>query len=87
MIYEMSDGEHSTRDIAKLAGVSPQTVSNYWEKWGKLRIVEKSGTREGRSRRICSLEEVGLEIPTAKNITVTPNQEGNQEVTTNVTGK
>lgn len=61
-IYELSDGERSTRDIAKLSDVSHQTVANYWEKWSKLGIVDTTETKEGRYKRICSLEQVGLEI-------------------------
>ena|SRR2546430_15544705 len=85
MIYELSDGERSTRDIARMVGVSHQTVANYWEKWSKLRIMDKSDTREGRSRQICSLEEVGLEAPEAEGAEISPKPE-NQEVETNVAG-
>ncbi|MEM3429403.1 MAG: hypothetical protein QXL25_07795 [Candidatus Bathyarchaeia archaeon] len=64
LIYELSDGERSTREIATLAGVkSNATVSNYWRKWYKLGIVEPSEEHEGRFKKICSLEEVGLTIP------------------------
>ncbi len=66
IIYELSDGERSTRDIAKVVGGSNATVSNYWEKWSKLGIVDKSQKYEGRFKHICSLEEVGLEVPQVK---------------------
>ena len=66
LIYEYSDGERSTREIAKLVGVkSNRTVSNYWTKWRALSIVEPSPKREGRFQRICSLEAVGLTVPPA----------------------
>ena len=64
LIYELSDGERSTREVAKLAGVrSNATVAAYWKKWSKLGIVEPSSKYRGRFRRICSLEEVGLAVP------------------------
>jgi hypothetical protein len=64
LIYEFSDGERGTREIAGIVGVrSHATIARYWEKWSKLGIVEPSPTYQGRYRRICSLEEVGLTIP------------------------
>lgn len=64
LIYELSDGERTTREIARLANVgSNATVASYWKTWSKLGIVEPSQKRKGRFQRICSLEEVGLTIP------------------------
>jgi hypothetical protein len=64
LIYELSDGERTTREIAQLVRVgSNATVAGYWKKWSKLGIVEPSQKRQGRFQRICSLEEVGLTIP------------------------
>lgn len=64
LIFELSDGERTTREVARLAGIgSHATVANYWKKWGKLGIVEPSQKRQGRFQRICSLEEVGLTVP------------------------
>lgn len=63
LIYELSDGEHTTREIASLVNVSSnQTIVNYWKRWSKLGMVEPS-KRQGRFQRICSLEEVGLTVP------------------------
>ncbi len=64
LVYELSDGNRSTREIAVLVGLgSKTTVSVYWEKWTKLGIVQESGTHEGRYERVCSLGEVGMELP------------------------
>lgn len=64
LVYELSDGERTTREIARLAGVgSNATIANYWKKWSKVGIVEPSEKRRGRYQRICSLEEVGLTMP------------------------
>lgn len=63
IVYEYSDGERSARDLEKLSGVSRTSVTNYWKKWVKLGIVEESKKFTGRMQHICSLEEVGIEIP------------------------
>jgi hypothetical protein len=64
LVYEYSDGEKSTREISKLAGVSHATVANYWEKWSELGIVEPTEKYEGgRFRRLCSLRELGIALP------------------------
>jgi transposase len=78
-IYELSDGERSTREIAALLGLgSNATVANYWKKWNRLGIVEPSEKHQGRSRRICSLGEVGLTIPPIPHVTTETEQ--SQEV-------
>ena len=67
LVYEYSDGERSTREIGKLAGVSHATVKNYWEKWSELGIVEPTEKYEGgRFRRLCSLRELGIALPKSK---------------------
>ena len=71
LIYEFSNGERSTRDIAKLVNVSHGTISNYWKKWVKLGIVEPSLKFQGRFQKICSLEEVGLTVPPIPRGTIT----------------
>lgn len=64
LVYELSDGERGTREIARAAGVgSNATIAAYWKKWSKLGIVESSRNYRGRYQRICSLEEVGLTAP------------------------
>jgi hypothetical protein len=69
LIYELSDGEHTTREIASIVRVgSNQTVANYWKRWSKLGIVEPSQKRQGRFQHFCSLEEVGLTVPPMPNI-------------------
>ncbi len=45
-VYELSDGNRTTRDIEDLIGVSRQTVSNLWKKWEILGLVE-----EGKSKK------------------------------------
>jgi hypothetical protein len=64
LVYELSDGERGTRELAKLTGLgSNATIAAYWRKWSKIGIVEPSPKYKGRFQRICSLEEVGLALP------------------------
>ena len=64
LVYELSDGTNGTREVASLAHLgSNATVARYWKKWSKIGIVEPSQKFQGRYQRICSLEEVGITIP------------------------
>ena len=64
LVYEYSNGERGTRDIAELVGLkSNATVANYWKRWSNIGIVDPSPKFRGRFQRICSLEEVGLTLP------------------------
>jgi len=62
-IYQLSDGDNSSRDIAKSADVSDATVRNYWRVWAKAGIVEpvKAGTGD-RYKRTFDLEELGIDV-------------------------
>ena len=79
-IYELSDGFNSTRDITKIISraVSHATVSNYWQKWFKLGILEPSTNYKGRYVKICSLEELGITTPPI--LTNGPPKEANKKV-------
>lgn len=75
LVFELSDGERTTREVARLAGVgSNSTVAGYWKKWSKLGIIEPSQKRQGRFQRICSLQEVGLTVPPLPQSSITPEQ-------------
>ena len=66
IIYQFSDGR-SSGDIGKLAGVSHQTVVNYWKKWSRIGLVEAKRARGGtRYSRVFSLEDLGIEVPQPK---------------------
>jgi predicted transcriptional regulator len=66
IIYEFSDGKSSI-EIARIAGVSHQTVVNYWKRWSRIGIVEAERARGGsRYRRVFSLEDFGIEVPQPK---------------------
>jgi len=62
LIYELSDGK-SSPEIARIVGVSAQTVRDYWKNWAVLGIVEIHPDYKKRHRRIFSLKEIGIEVP------------------------
>jgi transposase-like protein len=73
--YHYSDGR-SSREVAKLAGVKFSTVAKWWKTWSKAGIAELIGAKRGkRAKRIFSLEEFGIEVPSLKVRTKTEKQE------------
>lgn len=60
-VYELSDGIRSTRDIQKLVGVTPTTITNYWKQWALKGIVVPA-ERKGRFKAAFDLSEYGLSI-------------------------
>jgi len=67
LVYELSDGERTTREIAQKVTesgrkISHVTVANMWEKW-QLQNLVLEANRKGRFKRIISLESIGMKIP------------------------
>jgi hypothetical protein len=63
LVYELSDGELSLREMERVTTVNKDRVSTLWDLWFNLGILEKSTIREGRYKKICSLAELGIPIP------------------------
>lgn len=61
--FENTDGEKGVRDISTVAQTPSKTVHNWWQKWFRLGIVEPSGAYQGRLKKICSLDDIGIKIP------------------------
>lgn len=67
LVYELSDGERSTRDIARTISrggrkITHATVANMWKKLAVQNLVIPA-QRKGRYKRAISLESLGIEIP------------------------
>jgi predicted mannosyl-3-phosphoglycerate phosphatase (HAD superfamily) len=63
VVYELSDGEKSIRDLEKLTGISRSKVSLLWRRWYNMGIMERSEKYEGkRMRKSFSLLDVGLDV-------------------------
>ena len=64
--FQASDGSRTQGEIAKIAGVSQMTVSNYGKKWVKNGIAKPVSAMGGqRAMRLFSLEDFGIEVPEA----------------------
>lgn len=59
-IYELTDGDTTTRSIAAALSIGKTTVARKWTAWGQLGIAER--LESGQYRRLCSLAEVGIEM-------------------------
>lgn len=67
LIYHLSDGEHGTVEIGKVANVSDSTVRRCWESWARLGVVEPLSVRGGvRYRKSFQLEDFGFTVPQIK---------------------
>lgn len=71
LVYELSDGKNSTRDIAQNVikmgkKVSNVTVANMWQKWALIPLVIPARTT-GRYRKVVSLKSVGIDLPILDN--------------------
>jgi hypothetical protein len=72
IVYELSTGDRSTRDIALLASnngvkITHQTVKNMWQRWAAVPIVMPAGT-QGRFKRVVSLKVIGIQVPSLKGL-------------------
>lgn len=86
LIYELSDGNRTTREIAKIVKITHSTVAATWKRWYACGIVEEA-ERTGRYKRICSLKEVGIMLPKVPEIiTEELSEESNIEVIKNTHG-
>lgn len=62
IIFHLSDGEMSSRDIAKYVSVSYRTVANRQTRWALDGLMEKPNPNESY-RKLITLEEAGIGVP------------------------
>jgi DNA-binding transcriptional ArsR family regulator len=60
LIYELTDGQHSTTEISKAAGISQPAVSNIWIRWRAEGIVAEVPEVKGRCKHVAGLAELGI---------------------------
>lgn len=63
LAYELSDGTRTVRDIGKLAGMGPGTVSILWREWMAVGICTESRLRAGRAQHVTPLSRLGIAVP------------------------
>ncbi|MDK2979771.1 MAG: hypothetical protein PWQ55_118 [Chloroflexota bacterium] len=59
LIYQLSDGQRPSTEIAKLVPISKKTILKIWQKWEELGIVETEGYKNPYRAKY-SLEELAL---------------------------
>jgi hypothetical protein len=70
LAYQYSDGRTS-QEVSRLAGVSYITITRWWKTWIRAGITEAIGVKGGeRARRVFSLEDFGIEVPSPKGISL-----------------
>ena len=63
-IYNLSNGELSSRIIAEKVSTSRSTIIKNWNNWAKLNIVEPISVQRGnRYKKMFNLEDFGITIP------------------------
>jgi hypothetical protein len=63
LVFENTDGQKSMRQVSVESAVPVPTIQGWWNRWYNLGILEPSETWRGRLKRICSLRDVGIEMP------------------------
>lgn len=62
LAYELSDGSRTVRDIGKLAGMGPGTVSVLCREWMAVGICTESRQRAGRAQHVTPLSRLGIAV-------------------------
>ena len=60
--YHLTDGEHSTRNIAKRISYSRYWIMSRYEEWSNMGVIERNASTSPYNR-VIGLEEVGIEVP------------------------
>ena len=58
-IYKLTDGEHSTRDIASVVKCGHSTIARTWKQWALKGLVVAT-EQQGRVKAAFNLDEYGL---------------------------
>ncbi len=63
-IYNLSNGENSSRSIANEVTTTHTTIVKYWNEWANSNIVEPIKVQRGvRYKKMFNLEDFGIIIP------------------------
>ena len=58
----MTDGEHTTRDIAERISYSVYWISSRYDEWSNMGVIGRDGSNSPYEH-VISLEEAGIEVP------------------------
>ena len=62
LVYELSDGTRSVRQISEATGVSTGTISKWWSNWTALGLCTESSVTNGRAVHLASLSQLGIRL-------------------------
>ncbi len=62
IVYELSDGKRTSRQIAQEAGVGAGSVSRLWAGWIAVGICTESREHPGRAEHLASLTSIGIDV-------------------------
>jgi hypothetical protein len=60
-VYELSDGQRTVREVARLAGVGVGSVSRLWSQWIAAGVCSESSSAAGRAHHLAPLSQLGLD--------------------------
>jgi len=65
LVYHLTDGQRSVREIEKLTRVNVRQISEWGQEWERIGVAEPSrvSSVRGRRQRAFDLADFGLEIP------------------------
>ena len=65
LVYELTDGKRTTREVAKTAGVGLSTVNRLWQDWLASGVCTEVPGQSGRAEHLSSLTRLGIDVPKA----------------------
>jgi predicted HTH transcriptional regulator len=78
--YQASNGEKTSREVAKIAKVTRRTITRWWKVWIKVGIAEPISVQRGeRAKQFFSLDDFGIEVPTISLTTSDVGKNGGEE--------
>ena len=60
-VYELTDGTRSRREIARITGISNDTIQEWWDRWVLTGLLRKDPIT-GRPHRVFCLQELGIKV-------------------------
>lgn len=63
LVYQYTDGKKGVKEVGTLADVPTTTVHRWWHRWHNIGIVRQAEDRAGRMVRLCSLRDLGIDVP------------------------
>lgn len=83
IVYQLTNGQNSTKDIEEYISYSYQWVSNRHQEWAALGIVEKESS-QAQYEHISSLDTLGIDYPDIPDLDKSSKEQKENEGSENV---